>query len=84
MDVYIFREVETHTKPVDEFVDLFCEKLELLCQHSFIAAQQASCKSGLGPRDTKILPGRVNYEHYTELQHSKGALGTIFRVQIRP
>ena len=45
--------LETYTKPVDEFVDMFCEKLELLRPHSFIAAQQASyysdCKSGLAP-----------------------------------
>ena len=34
--------LETYTKPVDEFVDMFCEKLELLRPHSFIAAQQAS------------------------------------------
>ena len=34
--------LETYTKPVDEFVDMFCEKLEVLRPHSFIAAQQAS------------------------------------------
>lgn len=43
--------LETYTKPVDEFTDIFCEKLELLHPHTFIAAQQASyysdCKSGL-------------------------------------
>ena len=40
---------------MDEFVDKFCEECELLRQHSFIAAQQASiysdCKSGLAPRE---------------------------------
>ena len=31
--------LETYTKPVDGFVDQFCEKLELLRPHSFIANQ---------------------------------------------
>ena len=51
--------LETYTKPVDEFVDMFCEKLELLRPHSFIAAQQASfysdCKSGLAPREIVVI-----------------------------
>ena len=46
--------LETYTKPVDEFVDMFCEKLEVLRPHAFIAAQQASFysdrKSTLSPR----------------------------------
>ena len=50
--------LETYTKPVDEFVDMFCEKLEVLRPHSFIAAQQASfysdCKSGLAPREMLV------------------------------
>ena len=47
--------LETYTKPVDEFVDKFCEKLEVLRSHAFIAVQQASfyrdCKSTLAPRE---------------------------------
>ena len=43
---------------MDEFVDMFCEKLELLRPHSFIATQQASyyseCKSGLAPREILV------------------------------
>ena len=43
---------------MDEFVDMFCEKLEVLRPHSFIAAQQASfysdCKSGLAPREMLV------------------------------
>ena len=43
--------LETYTRPVDEFIDIFCEKLEVLRPHAFIAAQQASffneCKSAL-------------------------------------
>ena len=50
--------LETYTKPVDEFVEKFCEKLELLRPHSFIAAQQASyysnSKSGLAPREMLV------------------------------
>ena len=50
--------LETYTKPVDEFVDTFCEKLELLRPHSFIASQQASfysdCKAGLAPREIVV------------------------------
>ena len=34
--------LETFCLPVEEFVDTFCMKLELLCPHSFIATQQAS------------------------------------------
>ena len=44
--------------PVDEFVDMFCEKLEVLGPHAFIAAQQASfyrdCKSTLAPRELLV------------------------------
>ncbi len=51
--------LETYTKPVDEFVDHFCEKMELLRPHSFIAAQQASfysdCKLGLAPREMLVI-----------------------------
>ena len=43
--------LETYTKPVDEFVEMFIEKLETLRSHAFIATQQASfyseCKSSL-------------------------------------
>ena len=50
--------LETYTKSVDEFVDTFCEKLELLRPHSFIAAQQASfysdCKAGLALREIVV------------------------------
>ena len=34
--------LETYTKPVEEFVDIFCEKLDVLRPHAFIATQQAS------------------------------------------
>ena len=50
--------LETYTKPVDEFVDMFCEKLEVLRPHAFIAAQQASfyrdCKSTLAPGELLV------------------------------
>ena len=43
--------LETMSKPVDEFIDLFCDKLNLLLSHSFTAIQQTSfyteCKSAL-------------------------------------
>ena len=45
--------LETCCAPAEEFVDTFCEKLELLRPHSFIAREQASfyaeCKSNLQP-----------------------------------
>ena len=45
--------LETFCAPAEEFVDTFCEKLELLRPHSFIASEQASfyamCKSSLQP-----------------------------------
>ena len=34
--------LETYYSPVQEFVDTFCEKVELLRPHSFIATEQAS------------------------------------------
>ena len=44
---------------MDEFVDQFCEKLELLRPHSFIANQQAlfysNCKLGLAPREMLVI-----------------------------
>ena len=50
--------LETVSKPADEFVELFCEKLELLLPHSFIATQQASfykeCKSTLQPGELLV------------------------------
>ena len=46
------------TKPADEFVKSFCEKLELLLPHSFIAIQQASFykdhKSALQPEELLV------------------------------
>ena len=43
--------LETFVKPVDEFIDMFCDKVEVLRPHAFIATQQASffqdCKSSL-------------------------------------
>ena len=39
--------LETISKPADEFVDSFCEKLETLLPHSFIAKQQACFYSQL-------------------------------------
>ena len=51
--------LETYTKPVDEFVDQFCEKLERLRPHPFIANQQAlfysDCKLGLAPREMLVI-----------------------------
>ena len=45
--------LETYCLPVEEFVEIFCEKLELLRPHSFIASEQAayytSCKTNLQP-----------------------------------
>ena len=50
--------LETHTKPVDEFIEIFCEKLEALRPHAFIAAQQASfyndCKSSLHSNEALV------------------------------
>ena len=43
--------LETHCAPAEEFVEIFCEKLELLRTHSFIASEQAAvykeCKTTL-------------------------------------
>lgn len=43
--------LETISKPVDEFIDVLCDKVQLLLPHSFIASQQAlffnECKASL-------------------------------------
>ena len=48
--------LETVTKPADEFVESFCEKLELLLPHSFIAKQQASFYKD---RKSTLQPGEL-------------------------
>ena len=68
--------LETYTKPVDEFVDMFCEKLELLRPHSFIAAQQASyysdCKSGLAPREIVVTVDFAEYYSFVLQDAAQG------------
>ena len=48
--------LETHSMPADEFVELFCENLDILRPHSFIASQQSTfykdCK-------LKLVPGEM-------------------------
>ena len=39
--------LETFSKSADDFVDVFCEKLEILLPHSFIARQQSSFQTQL-------------------------------------
>ena len=48
IDIIVFKQwvsvnrstLEAVTKPANEFLETFCEKLELLLPHSFIAMQQ--------------------------------------------
>ena len=50
--------LETITMSADEFTELFSEKLEVLCPHSFIATQQSrffsECKSSLKPGEVVV------------------------------
>ena len=50
--------LETYCASAEEFVDIFCEKLELLRPHSFVASEQASfyakCKSSLQPGEILV------------------------------
>ncbi len=50
--------LETHCLAAEEFVDAFCEKLHLLCPHSFIASEQAhfyrECKENLKSGDLLV------------------------------
>lgn len=48
--------LETFCKSADDFVDVFCEKLEVLLPHSFIAKQQSSFQTKLKP---DLLPGEL-------------------------
>ena len=56
--------------PAEQFVHIFCEKLEILRQHSFIASQQAAfynnCKTSLHPRECLVTVDIA--ENYTLLQ----------------
>ena len=59
--------LETFCVPAEQFVDIFCEKLEILRQHSFIASRQAAfynnCKTRLHPRECLVT---VDFaENYT-------------------
>ena len=42
--------LETYTKSVEEFVDMFCDKLDVLRPHAFIATQQATFYRGASRR----------------------------------
>ena len=59
--------LETFCVHAEEFVEFFCEKLELLRPHSFIASQQASfyttCKTSLQPGE--FLVSMDFSENYT-------------------
>ena len=48
--------LETFCKSADDFVDVFCEKLEVLLPHSFIAKQQSSFQTKL---KSDLLPGEL-------------------------
>ena len=48
--------LETYCVPAEEFVDIFCEKLELLRPHSFIASEQASFYTW---RKTSLQTGEI-------------------------
>ena len=51
--------LETHCLPSEEFADLFCEKLEILRPHSFLAKEQAAFfswkKSALQPGEILVI-----------------------------
>ena len=59
--------LETFCVHAEEFVEIFCEKLELLRPHSFIASQQVSfytkCKTSLQPGE--FLVSMDFSENYT-------------------
>ena len=50
--------LETVCSPSDDFVDSFCEKLDMLLSHSFIATEQSrfykDCKSTLQPKEILV------------------------------
>ena len=60
--------LETHCASAYEFVDSFCEKLEFLRPHSFMAKRQASffslCKSDLKPGEVFVT---CDYRFFREL-----------------
>ena len=75
--------LETHSMPADEFVELFCEKLDLLRPHSFIASQQSTfykdCKLKLVPGEMLVTADfSENYSFvlqdaaFSRMQHSPG------------
>ena len=56
----------------DEFVDLFCEELELLCPHSFLAKEQATYfswrKSTLQVGEILVLQDAAQGFHWNNSQ----------------
>ena len=48
--------LDTFSKPADEFIEFFCDKLKLLIPHSFVATQQASFFS---ERKSTLQPGEL-------------------------
>ena len=72
--------LETMSMQVDEFIDMFHDKLELLLPHSFIAKQQMSfyndCKSSLQQREVLITADFS--ESYSRTQ-PRVSIGTIPR-----
>ena len=48
--------LETFSKSADDFVDAFCEKLQVLLPHSFIAKQQSAFQTKL---KSELLPGEM-------------------------
>lgn len=76
--------LETYSTSSDEFVDMFCEKLELLCPHYFIAHQQVEfykdCKLNLSPEEILvILLTSQKIIHLFCKTQFKGSIGTTHR-----
>ena len=74
--------LETFCLHAEEFVEIFCEKLELLHPHSFIASQQASfytkCKTSLQPGEFLVsMDVSENYAFFETLH--KDSIGIIHR-----
>lgn len=73
--------LETMSKPVDEFIDLFCDKLKLLLPHSFTAAEQTSfytdCKSALQQGELVVTADFSENYAFSSRMQPRVSTGTI-------
>ena len=74
--------------PVDEFVEILCDKLELLRPHCFIASEQArffkECKSNLVPGEVLVTADYSENYSFVLQDAAQGTIGIMHRPPFTP